>query len=541
MLTRKLTIYIILLFSAFANAQKSTADIELNSLKEIISKNNIKKTNYIIFDFIDTRNEKNFVDDANYYQFLSNVDTFFNEQEDYYAEVVFMTGKKLHGVKQYKESFGHLYKVQLFINSGKKYDFECDFYEIMGLSYFFFKRYEQSKTFLKKALNCGTTTDLSKLNIYNTLGLIYNNESNKEGEATKNYQKAIELAQKINSRAWYGVASGNLGVVYFKKQEFDLAKKYLEIDVSVSTESGEIESAISALSMLLEIDILEKNDRQAKVKIHIIDSLATANKLTNEITYYESKAIWAEHSKNYYDALHFQRIAQNMRDSVNRIRNEVNANNTEFQIDFEHEQAQIKILQEQTKTSKKINFVLLILLITILVGAYVTIRQILKRKKKEKEVLELKNKQVKEDLERSEHELQNILKNLMERNETISKLTEELEGVFSKMSSNEEEHKSLTDKLQTFTLLTDDDWVQFKRLFEKRYPGFFDYFYSNFEDITNAELRLAALLKLNLENLEISKTLGISADSVRKTNLRLRKRLDIAEQKDLQKLIQSIG
>lgn len=541
LLTKKLTIFLIILISAFANAQKYTAEGELKSLSILLKKNSAQTTNELIWDFLYKRNEKHFVDDSNYYAFLKKIDTFFLENEKGYAEVVFFTGQKLHWVKLYKESFIHLYKIQLLINAGNRYEFECDFNEIMGLSYFFFKRYEQSKSFLNKALNCDKTTDISKLNIYNTLGLIYKNEVDGEKEAEKNYRKAIELAQKTNNRAWYAVASGNLGVIYFNRHQYDLAKKHLEIDFSVSSESGEIESAISALSMLLEIDILNKEDREAKKKIELIDSLAKANQLTNEINYFESKAIWAEYTKNYNDALIFTRKSQAKKDSLNRIRNEVNANNTEFQINFEQEQAQIKVLQEQTKTSKRITFILLVLLATILIGAYITIRQILKRKRKEKEVLEIKNKQVKENLERSEQELQNILKSLMERNETIFKLTEELENVFLKVSSTDEEHKKLTDKLQTFTLLTDDDWVQFKRLFEKRHPGFFDYFYSNYEDITNAELRLAALLKLNLENLEISKTLGIGADSVRKTNLRLRKRLDIAEQKELQKLIQSIG
>ena len=59
--------------------------------------------------------------------------------------------------------------------------------------------------------------------------------------------------------------------------------------------------------------------------------------------------------------------------------------------------------------------------------------------------------------------------------------------------------KALTDKLQSFTFLTDEDWVEFKRLFEKRHRGFFDYFQENYPSVTNAEIRLAALIKLKLE------------------------------------------
>ena len=94
-------------------------------------------------------------------------------------------------------------------------------------------------------------------------------------------------------------------------------------------------------------------------------------------------------------------------------------------------------------------------------------------------LLELKNKRVKENLEKTEQEMQSVLKSLMEKNETIAKMNEELELLFLKMDRTEEEHKHLTDKLQSFTFLTDVDRLQFKNHFEKRNPGFFYFFYTN--------------------------------------------------------------
>jgi DNA-binding CsgD family transcriptional regulator len=96
------------------------------------------------------------------------------------------------------------------------------------------------------------------------------------------------------------------------------------------------------------------------------------------------------------------------------------------------------------------------------------------------------------------------------------------------------------DRLQTYTLLTDEDWSNFKKLFEKLNPGFFDFFIENFPEVTNAEVRLAALIKLNLSNLEMARTLGISPDSVRKTNLRLRKKLTIEGLDELTLFIKQI-
>lgn len=539
MLRKQLLILLSLVLSVCAYTQGITAEQGLQQLEAIIKPISNKKANKSILDYLKTHDQAHFIDEKNYFLFLQDVDSLFNETQPYYPDLLFFVGRKLQLSNRQKEAFPYLYKIQLYITPDRSYDFECEFYEIMGLSYFFFKRYEQSKDMLYKALQCDKTTERAKINIYNTLGLIYSQSQWKRSE--EYYRKAIETAQTSGNQAWYGVASGNLGSLYFIKQEYDLAKKYLNIDFSISEESGEVESALSALSTLLEIDILQKKSGDAKIKMHIIDSIDRANRNKPSQVIYNAKALWHEHTHNYPEALRNYKLAQQIRDSINLIRNQINANNTEFQIDFEHRQAKIQVLQEQSRTNKRIMAGLIVLAATITIGAFVSIRQILKRKKKEQELLELKNKQVKENLERAEQELQNILRSLMEKNETISKMNEELETMFVKMTRTDEERKKLTDKLQSFILLTDEDWLQFKHLFEKRYPGFFNYFQSNYEDITNAEIRLAALLKLNLENLEISKALGISPDSVRKTNLRLRKRLDISEQKDLQKLIQSIG
>ncbi|MNE90465.1 hypothetical protein D3C80_1879830 [compost metagenome] len=94
--------------------------------------------------------------------------------------------------------------------------------------------------------------------------------------------------------------------------------------------------------------------------------------------------------------------------------------------------------------------------------------------------------------------------------------------------------------LQSFSLLTENDWIEFKRLFEKLNPGFFDFFHDKFPEITAAEIRLAALIKLNLSNIEMARTLAISPDSVRKTNLRLRKKLNIESLDDLTRFIKAI-
>ena len=64
-------------------------------------------------------------------------------------------------------------------------------------------------------------------------------------------------------------------------------------------------------------------------------------------------------------------------------------------------------------------------------------------------------------------------------------------------------------------------------MFEKVYPGFFHSLRQKSSDITLAELRMAALCKLQVPPKEAASLLGISPNSVNKTRQRLRSRLSL--------------
>lgn len=78
--------------------------------------------------------------------------------------------------------------------------------------------------------------------------------------------------------------------------------------------------------------------------------------------------------------------------------------------------------------------------------------------------------------------------------------------------------------LQQSVLLTEKDWIDFKEIFEQVFPHFFKNLDRKYPDLTAGEVRLAALEKLNLTDKIKGNMLGISADSVKKTRYRLRKK-----------------
>jgi len=127
---------------------------------------------------------------------------------------------------------------------------------------------------------------------------------------------------------------------------------------------------------------------------------------------------------------------------------------------------------------------------------------------------------------------------LVEKAEMIEKITAELEEAKEKKTAPEIEKFS---KILQSNILTEDDWDRFKTAFTEVYPNFFATLRYGFPDITNAEMRLAALTRMNLSAKEASSMLGISSESVRKSRYRLKKKLNLRDEEPLDDFIKGIN
>jgi DNA-binding CsgD family transcriptional regulator len=339
------------------------------------------------------------------------------------------------------------------------------------------------------------------------------------------------------------VLSGNLGHYYWLKKNYVLSRKLTQIDYRTSLETGQSGSAMNALSLLIDLDIAEHKTADAQQKLADLEKMLEDLEYStlNERVRYRSRTTVQEAVGNHKEALESYRKAVLYMDTISRLTDIENLRKTEFQINFEQKQAELQLLQEKKKRGDILIFGLVGITIALIVVFIVIIRLIAKRRRREKEIAALKQEQVEKELESTEKEMRTMLSNLIEKNALIEQLTEEIHQFQESPEQPVSDEKlKMLDKLQSFTLLTDDDWLEFKKLFEKLNPTFFNKVLSHSPDLTNAEIRLITLIKLNLSNLEMSRALGISPDSVRKTSLRLRKKLNMELHEELVKFILSL-
>ena len=88
-------------------------------------------------------------------------------------------------------------------------------------------------------------------------------------------------------------------------------------------------------------------------------------------------------------------------------------------------------------------------------------------------------------------------------------------------------------------ILTDTDWVSFKNYFEKAFPNYIQKIRLKYPKITDAEERLFLCLKLNLRTKETALMLGISSESVKKSINRLRKKINLNTEDDLELFVRN--
>jgi DNA-binding CsgD family transcriptional regulator len=509
---------------------------------KIISEHDSKGTSFV--RLFENCHPTDFSDNAEWNKFLKKLckeDKVTSSEE--YPELCYNIGHQLFDGQKYREAYYFLYitlrEEKAVYTSQKPY--LANFHEILGQTYYFFRRFDLSEKHLKISLRHSHVTEDSKINLYNTLSLIHRDKSDTE-ISERFLRKAYNQAVRLKNEAWMGILSGNLGYIALKKKENEKARNLIEFDYEVSTKSKQTNSQINALALLIELDLLENKLAQSTLKMKVFDSLMT-NETNPQLlgTLYKTKIIYYEKLGQYELALQNFRKYISYKEINEEKRQFRNIQNAEFQIEFERKQGENIIYKEKKQKDDLIILGLFVICLIVGLTSFIIIKQIQRKRFQDKELLTLRAQKMEDELHATEREMRALLSTMFDKNKVIFELQEQVES-FEKnqYSRTDSEKETMLNDLQSFSLLTETDWIEFKRLFEKLNPGFFDFFQEKFPEITAAEIRLAALIKLNLSNLEMARTLAISPDSVRKTNLRLRKKLNIESLDDLTRFVKGI-
>lgn len=144
-----------------------------------------------------------------------------------------------------------------------------------------------------------------------------------------------------------------------------------------------------------------------------------------------------------------------------------------------------------------------------------------------------RKEQLQQDFNTKSKQMVTITLLLVEKNQVL----ENIEKYLKKLTVlSKEEWSEQTRKMEILIRrhrTSQTDWTGFKLSFEAVHPQFFTQIKREFPSLTNGELRICALLKLNLRNAQISSLLGQTADGLKSSRYRIRKKLNLDKGNDL--------
>ncbi len=362
---------------------------------------------------------------------------------------------------------------------------------------------------------------ISKVTLFNNLGLSYL-KTGRPDSAILYFKEAVSVAMAGNNGVWAGIASGNIGDALHESGKTALAIPYWQTDVDSCVAYEEWPNAGLSLAYLAEQEFKEGKKAEALKKlgwanrVNAKDPVNLVRIMAIQARLYRIMAL--HDSADYFWARHYA-----LADSLQRNIEKGNFNTVQLRLQYERFAQNFQLLQkEKTALENRRNLMAVALLSLMVIGGLVYNRQRL-RLKLEKQ----SNALAEAEILHARQQLQTFTGVLIEKNEQIEQLRASL---LQQESANH-------DELIHQTLLTDYDWNRFRELFEISYPGFFEKLKTHAPGITASEMRLAALIKLNLDNKQMAGMQGISVSSVRGNKTRLRQKLAVPQATDLDEFL----
>lgn len=151
----------------------------------------------------------------------------------------------------------------------------------------------------------------------------------------------------------------------------------------------------------------------------------------------------------------------------------------------------------------------------------------------EKKIIELEKEQLEADLRFKSKELSGVVMTNIAHQEFLNSLKEEIQ---QQKLSGQYTRRNL-DKLLALVnsnIVSDEEnWTMFQANFDRIHENFFRNLKQQYSDLTSADLRFCALLRLNMPTKEIAKLLNISTRGVDAARYRLRKKFSLLPEDSL--------
>lgn len=442
--------------------------------------------------------------------------------------------KNLYKYRYYKEMQPFLLDVMKDIRQTKESQIinPLDTYQTIGWVMQTLSDYPEANYYLNLALkhcepnsaNYAAILDNYGINLYKT---------GRYQEALKQFNNSATIALKVNDSLRYAKTLGNKALVYEEQKKYTEAIQLLKEDITLSKRLKEAKNTMFATTALARVYLKNNNLAEAETTLLEAEEIAVSKSYfrKSELEVIKLKLELLKRKPNAAQELITTRRMMLLQDSLQKRDGDEQIQLLKWQVQKDKYQQKIAHTNTlyQNEIIKKNIFALLIgIAILGAVGLYFFLKKKHKIRQEtyEQKVIELEvqKQEIEEKFKSSTESLSNQVEYLKNKNVQINQLIKEIETLETSNSSYLEKRSGKLQALLESHLMTEDNWIRFKREFEKEFPEFNQYLLTNFPELTDSNKRIIFLQKLGFSNIEISQFLGITPDAVKKAKQRLKKK-----------------
>lgn len=378
--------------------------------------------------------------------------------------------------------------------------------------------------------------------IYNSLGDAY---AHLNAADSSEYFHRLALQERLVTKNFIYLPVSYLSVaeIELKHGDREQSRAYYNrarfIADSMGNRQEQVLSLIGSGKWYLAFD---KNIKEAEACF--LKSKEIASELSDKSFYLqalEQLMLLKKQQGNFNEALDYGEEIRQLKDTLATWEKEKITKSLEVQFNMAEKDRQLSMVQKEKDIASLINYLLWVtigFLIIIAAGIILFLRKINNRNKlllRTKEQLvtvmeeqkKLKEQQMQNELEFKESQLSAMTLQMLQKNELMQELREKLEQDNSSSKDNP------LNRIINKGLNQDKEWTDFNTHFESINKNFYSRIKQAYPDISPNDLKICALIKLNLSIKEMAGILNISPDSVKTARYRLRKKLQLNSEDNL--------
>ena len=410
--------------------------------------------------------------------------------------------------------------------------------------------------------------DQGKAQVFGSLGHYY--EKSEQYDSALHYQLlALDILSKAGKNTTADIHD-NIGSIYEDLNQFEKAKKHFETAFAINQENNIQSAAIVNINNIG--DSFRKLGNLDSALSYSLKALHLAEAANLD---YQIKSACRDLSKIFEalndpkQALYYLNRSYELTDEIfsNQIATEIAKTQSIYEL--EQKQQRITILEQERSFNHSLTIISYgAVCLFFLLGGFIFYQQKSKNAKQHRlleaeaslaktqlENTQLNEQKLKTELENTSLKEQQLLQELdlksksltksalhmIQKNEFLNDIKSRLKDIRKGEPELQEKRIKKLIKSIDFNFTLDDDWQEFETVFQQVHSDFFEKLKMLYPKLTPAEVRLCAMIRLNLHSKDMAAIMGISQDSLRIARYRLRKKLGLDKGSNLYTYILNIG